>query len=231
MNGYMNYMTLRRFSLLTTVSLLAIYASPVFAQTATTGDAPAADTGVISVAAQPDRVAKGALNFVNDVGHRGIGFLSNPKMTHAQQQQAFRALLRDAFDLQTIGRFALGQYWRVATPAQRQEYQGLFEQMVITVYSDRFGTYSGQTLKVDSVKMLNDTDAMVTSYVVAKTGGEPIRVDWRVRYGAERYRVVDVVVEGVSMSVTQRSDFAGVINQGGGDVGVLIDHLKNPRKG
>jgi len=39
-------------------------------------------------------------------------------------------------------------------------------------------------------------------------------------------KVIDVIIEGVSMSLTQRSDFSSVIQRGGGDIQILIDHLK-----
>lgn len=183
---------------------------------------------VVTVGNQ-DQSSTGAKSFIESVAKRGIDFLSDPSMGLAQQRQSFRSLLNDSFDLDTIGRFALGKYWRVATPAQRAEYQRLFQGMVVDVYTERFSTYDGQDLKVTGAKMVNDTDALVSSTILQKSGGEKAKVDWRVRKTGNRYRVVDVIVEGVSMGVTQRSDFAAVIQRGGGDVAVLIDHLRNNR--
>jgi phospholipid transport system substrate-binding protein len=180
--------------------------------------------------ADSSSIVIGARSFIDRVAGRGIGFLSDPKMTRDQQRAAFRGLLRDSFDLPTIGRFALGPYWRVATAQQRTDYQRLFEAMVIEVYAQRFSTYNGQQLKIDDAKQVNDTDAIVTSYILPKDGGERIKLEWRVRYNDGSYRIVDVIVEGVSMSVTQRSDFSSVIQRGGGDMSVLLDYLRNPTK-
>ena len=58
--------------------------------------------------------------------------------------------------------------------------------------------------------------------ITSQGQGQPIRVDWRVRRG----KVIDVIVEGVSMSVTQRSEFASIIQRNGGKVSALINHLK-----
>lgn len=189
----------------------------------------AAPAGAKTPAAAP--AENGARTFVDQVARRGIGFLSDPKLSQNQREESFRGLLRDSFDLTTIGRFVLGQYWRTATPAQRTEYQRLFEKMVVDVYSDRFSAYDGQQLNIAATKAVSDTDTMVTSYVVPKEGGEKVRVDWRVRQNDGRYRVVDVVVEGVSMSVTQRADFAGVLSRGNGDIAVLLDYMRNPKRG
>lgn len=198
----------------------------------------AADGGVfkpshipsIVYVASPSALADGAKAFIQSVADRGIVFLSDKKGNLEAQKKSFRALLRDSFDLETIGRFALGKYWRVATPAQRAEYQRLFEKMVIDVYADRFSSYDGQVLVVSDAKAVGDNDVMVATQIVPKDGSEKINIDWRVRKGDAGFKVVDVVVEGVSMGVTQRSDFAAVIGRGDGNVSVLIDHLKNGGK-
>jgi len=172
-----------------------------------------------------DKMASGAQKFVDDMGQRAIGFLGDTKLTQNQKEQRFRTLLRDSFDMSTIGRFALGRYWRTATSAQQQEYQRLFEDMVVDVYSARFSEYKGQTLEVSETRKDGTKDSIVTSFIVP-TSGSKIRVDWRVRYKQGKYKIVDVIIEGVSMSLTQRSDFSSVIQRGGGEMQALLVHLR-----
>ncbi|MCD8493970.1 MAG: ABC transporter substrate-binding protein [Alphaproteobacteria bacterium] len=168
---------------------------------------------------------EGSKTFVNGMAKRAINFLADQSLPQEKKSQEFKKLLSDSFDLQTIGRFALGRYWKAATPAQQKEYQGLFEKMVVQVYSDRFKDYKGQNLVVDSAKPEGAKDVLVTSFIVPDSG-EKVQVDWRVRNKDGRYKIVDIVVEGVSMAVTQRSEFASIIQSGGGNISVLIDHLK-----
>jgi phospholipid transport system substrate-binding protein len=178
-----------------------------------------------SIAHESAEVVQGAENFINSVASRGIGFLSNEGMTMEQRRAEFRSLLRDSFDMPTLGRFALGKYWKVATPAQQQEYLKLFEKMVVEVYSNRFNDYNGQSLEVRGSRAEGNEDTMVSSYIIPPEGSE-IQVDWRVRYKKGRYKVVDIIVAGVSMAMTQRSDFASVIQRGGGSIEVLLEHLR-----
>jgi phospholipid transport system substrate-binding protein len=206
--------------------LLIGSSSNVWAADALSFAPPGAPTVLVSVAGE-DATVHQARAFIQSVADRGIGFLSAKDTTLDAQKKSFRALLRESFDLTIIGRFALGKYWRVATPAERVEYQRLFEKMVVDIYTERFSSYDGQTLTVVDAKPANDTDVMVTTHIVPKNGSEKINVDWRVRRGPQGLKIVDVVVEGVSMSVTQRSDFASVIGRGNGDISVLIDHLKS----
>ncbi len=151
----------------------------------------------------------------------GIGFLGNEGLTDEQRTAEFRKLLNANFDMATIGRFALGRYWKTATPAQQTEYQKLFKTMIVKIYSRRFKDYNGQKLEVTAARADGETDVMVSSSIVPPNG-QKISVDWRVRNN----KIVDILVEGVSMALTQRSDFASVIQRGGGNVDVLLEHLR-----
>ncbi len=172
-----------------------------------------------------DRLGSGAQSFVDGMARRALDFLANNSMSQDQKKSEFGRLLTDNFDMDTIGRFSLGRYWRSSTPEQRREYIRLFRRMVIAVYSERFQEYKGQKFETRSHRQDGERDTIVTSFIIPDEGSE-VQVDWRVRYKDSRYKIIDVIVEGVSMSVTQRSDFASVIQRGGGDIQVLINHLK-----
>lgn len=172
-----------------------------------------------------DKVNDGAKNFISSMGDRGINFLGNQSMSIESKKAEFRSLLNESFDMNTIGRFALGTYWKAATPAQQQEYLKLFNNMIVKVYSKRFSDYKGQKFTVKSSRKENEKDYIVTSFIVPVDGPQ-VQVDWRVRNRNGSYRVVDIIVEGVSMSQTQRADFASVISRGGGKVDVLLNHLR-----
>lgn len=172
-------------------------------------------------------VQVGAQKFIDSMARRALDFLGNAQQTQAQKTESFRRLLEDNYDMETIGRFTMGRYWKTATPQQRIEYQRLFKKRVVEMYSRRFSEYKGEKFETLGARADGENDTIVSSRIVPADGGSAVSVDWRVRYKDGRYRVVDVIVEGVSMSVTQRSDFAAVIQQGGGDVQTLIAHLKS----
>lgn len=173
---------------------------------------------------QPDQI-EDAKNFINRVAENGIGFLENKEITQERRIARFRELLRNSFDMKTIGRFALGRYWRTATDAQKKEYLDLFQTMVVDVYSRRFNDYEGQNVEIKDARADGKADVIVTSVIVSEDTPE-VQVDWRVRFKKDHYKIVDVIVEGVSMALTQRSDFSSVIQRGGGKIDVLLDHLR-----
>lgn len=163
--------------------------------------------------------------FVKSISDRGIGFLSNPNMSQEQRKNEFRKLLRENFDMQAIARFSLGRYWQSASEAQRREYSSLFERMIIEVYARRFGDYQGEAFEIASTRIEGNQDAIVRSFIVP-SNGQRIALDWRLRKRGSQYKVIDIIVEGVSMATTQRSEFSSIIQRGGGQIDVLIDHLK-----
>lgn len=198
---------------------LAVLASPAFA-----GQYDlrlAKSSSAITVAAAADQ---GAQDFIAKMGDRGINFLGNQSMSMDAKKAEFSQLLTESFDMNTIGRFSLGANWKAATPAQQQEYLKLFKQMIIKVYSKRFSDYKGQKFEVRSSRK-EAKDSMVTSYIIPTSGPE-VRVDWRVRNKGGSYKVVDIIVEGVSMAQTQRADFSSVIQNGGGKVEALLEHMR-----
>lgn len=173
-----------------------------------------------------EELVEGAEQFIRNVADRGMNFLTNEDLTLQERKRKFRQILIDSFDINTIARFSLGRYWRKATPDQREEYLQLFKDMIIAVYSNRFDEYSGQQLKVKNSRPEGERDVLVSTEIISPGETSDVVVRWRIRYQDGQYKIIDVIIEGVSMLVTQRSDFSSVIQRGGGRVEVLLDHMR-----
>jgi phospholipid transport system substrate-binding protein len=78
-----------------------------------------------------------------------------------------------------------------------------------------------KTLKILGSRPEGETDALVSTQLI-RPDAPPVAVDWRVRQRGSQDKVIDVAVEGVSMSVTQRQEFASVIQRGGGQIEALL---------
>ena len=164
-----------------------------------------------------------ASDFIRMVGQNAISSLSNKEITQAKREVLFRKILHQAFDLRLIARFALGRFWRRANQAQQKEYITLFEDFIVKAYAARFADYKGENFIVGKVRNINDRDDLVQSEVVLENG-QKILVHWRVRNG-KSLKIIDVLVEGVSMGITQRDQFAAIINQNGGKIDGLLSAL------
>lgn len=202
------------------ITLTASGASMAF----TNMSVPAQSSGALIHLVAQEALEEEALAFIKNLAKTGIGILSNGE--EDARQSAFRTLLHDNFDMKTIGRFALGKYWKTTSKDEQKEYLTLFEDMIVKVYSRRFGDYNGEELKITTARKEGDKDVLVSSVIIPNSGPQ-ISVDWRVRKNkGGKYKVIDIMVEGVSMSLTQRSDFSSVIQRGGGKIDVLLDHLR-----
>lgn len=157
--------------------------------------------------------------FISELGQRAIRVLADPSYTPVKRHTEFAKILNTNFDLDKIGKFVLGRHIREASSTQFAEYQKLFQKMVVTVYTQRFDNYAGQKFSVKgSTPVDGSENDMLVHSIIEQTGGDaPIDVDWRVRQSGQTMKIIDVVVSGVSMSVTQRSDFDAVIAQSGMD--------------
>ncbi len=165
-----------------------------------------------------------AATFVQSMGNEALTSLTDRNISSADRAARVRTLLRNNFDVPTIARFVLGRGWNTATEAQKAEYQKLFEDMIVKTYTKRFADYSGQAFKVSSASPTDNGDSIVRSQIM-QNDGPPVQVDWRVRPKGGHMKVVDVVVEQISMSQTQRSDFESVMGSSG-DVEALLSSLR-----
>jgi phospholipid transport system substrate-binding protein len=174
----------------------------------------------------PSSAAEEPTDFIGVLGARAINELTAKDLSQADREIKFRQLLKEHFDMPTIGRFVLGRYWNLATETERAEYLKLFEDFVVRSYAVRFSGYSGETFVVKGSSPGPKTATFVHSRVM-RNNLEPIRVDWRVEPRGDRLVITDIIVEGVSMSVTQRSEFASVIQSSGGKIEGLLEALRN----
>ena len=166
-------------------------------------------------------------NFVNGLSQRAISSLTASGISDADREARFRELFLSSFDDLTIARFVLSSYWRVATEAQRGAFRDLFREVLVRTYASRFAGYHGETLVVQGSQLMPQGGGSVVNTVLNRGNEPPVDVKWRLSQGADgQYRVIDLVVEGVSMSVTQRNEYLALIQRNGGSLDALIAELQ-----
>lgn len=176
---------------------------------------------VLMCTATPLRAAgQGAETFIATLGQQAIEVLG-PQVPEAQRVARFRQLFEADFDVPRIARFVLGRYWRVATPEQQQEFMRLFQAYVAQAYAVQLGQYGGQPFRVTGARP--DGGQTIVTSVIERSNGAPIVVDWYLINDDGQYKITDVYIGGISMKVTQRDEFASVIQRNGGIPGLLAE--------
>lgn len=181
----------------------------------------AVPVGVARAVDQP-----GAQAFIRDLGEQAISLLQESSAGTTDRESGVRDILRTSFDMRTIGRFTMGRHWRSASPDQQQEFLSLFEEMVVETYSRRFTEYNNETFVVDGSRPEGERDIMVRSRVV-RDDGPAVEVVWRVRDRETSFQIIDVMVEGVSMAVTQRNEFSSIVQRNGGNIDALLEAIRD----
>jgi len=164
--------------------------------------------------------------FITELADKAVSSLTAKDANRGERISRFRSLFNESFAVRSIGKFVLGRYWKKASDDERKEYLGLFEDLMVVSYVDRFAQYAGESLMVKKTRGENKSTATVFSEIERPGGAKAIRINWRVGTNGKIYKILDVVVEGTSMSNTLRSDFSSIIRRNGGKVAGLIDELR-----
>ena len=180
--------------------------------------------GLIGARAAP---ARDATSFVDAFVREALNTLGDKQLSAHSREDRFAKILDEDFDFPRIARFTVGRHWSSTGEQDRDRFVSVFRRWVIRVYSARLSGYSGETVKITGSRPETETMSTVTSQVIRTNGAPPIRIDWRVRRdNGDDYRVVDVAIDGVSMLLTQREEFASAIERNGGTVAGLTRALE-----
>ena len=177
------------------------------------------NTSEIRAQTSPQEAAK----FVQALGSEAVLLQSAVRSGEPKERiTVLRDLVRNGFNLELTSQFVLGKFWNQATAQQRAEFQDLFTEYLLNSYARHIGSYQAETLSIVASHPIGAQDVLVETSVTGADGAtNPI---WRVRAQDGIYKIIDVSIEGVSLALTQRREFASVINRQGLDG--LLDMLR-----
>lgn len=175
-------------------------------------------------AAQQTDIAR-ATQFIQQTGEELVAAINASGQPIGQRREKVAQILRRAVDVEGVGRFILGRWWRNASAEQQQEYLQLFEQVLIRNLSSRFGEYQGVRFALGRTQVRTEEDALVNT-VVERPGSAAFGLDWRVADVNGQPKVVDVIAEGTSLRLTTRSEYSSVITRNGGNVAALLAAMR-----
>jgi phospholipid transport system substrate-binding protein len=162
-----------------------------------------------------------AARFVDSLGQKVLAVLRDGRLDRAARLERLSRLIDEATDLALVARLVLGRYWREASEAQRRDFVALFRALILKTMAERLDEYGGETYEIVGAQPVDERDTIVSTRIV-RPGGTPIAVDWRVRGEGGRLLLIDIVAEGVSLVVTQRSEVAEIAGRSGID-GLLAE--------
>ena len=147
--------------------------------------------------------------------------LKRPDKTSARRQQ-LRSVVDQVFDWQETGKRALARHWQPLKPEQRQEFSSLFADLVERSYVGKIESYSGEKI-VYVGDIIEGDQATVKTKLITKSQTQ-IPIDYRMQREGDRWRVYDVLIEGVSLVGNYRTQFNKIIQSSSYDE--LIKKMK-----
>lgn len=141
----------------------------------------------------------------------------------ASQERRLMAAIESQTDLSLLARMTMGRYWRRATAHQQDAFVDVFRHYTLHSFTSRLKHFVGTEMgtvrdhfAVIGTQNVGKNDVVVRSRIEPPSGA-PIVVDWRLRSRNDQLFIIDLVVEGVSLLITQRSEFSSVLERIGID--------------
>jgi phospholipid transport system substrate-binding protein len=166
--------------------------------------------------------ASQASEFVNTFATQLTQIVNGPEPA-AQKKAALGPVIDGNVDVAKIARFCLGRFWSSATPAQQVEYTQIFHQVLLNSISGHLGDYKGVTYTL-TTDHTQGADELVGT-IINRPGSPAANVQWVVDSSTGSPKIIDVVAEGTSLRLTQRSDYASYLERHGNDISALLEAL------
>jgi phospholipid transport system substrate-binding protein len=160
-----------------------------------------------------------------DIGEKVVNILTDKSLSTEERTQQFQEILDTKFNASAIGKFVLGRYWKQATKQEKERFIELFKTVTASNYALLFKDYTSEKFEVLGSRPEKDGGVTVLSQII-RPNGQTIPIDWKIFEKKGELRIYDVILEGISMGITQRSEYASVIHQGGGTVQAIIQALE-----
>ena len=165
-------------------------------------------------------------SYVMEMTTNAINTLTNKSTSQNEKEVQFGELFDKNFDVSSISRFVLGKYWKQASLDQKKKFIKAFRNYVVKTYSSRFNEYSGEQLTLLNFENESNPKIFVVHTGLEIEDASMIMIDWRIGKKKDRFVILDIIIEGISLAVTQRSEFVSVIDQNEGSIDKLISLLK-----
>ncbi|MDT7950886.1 MAG: ABC transporter substrate-binding protein [Acetobacteraceae bacterium] len=176
--------------------------------------------------AQSNRSAE-ATRFIEQFGNQLVAIVNADEQLATKRQQ-MTPLVERALAVDEIGAFVLGRYWRIATPQQQQHFLRLFHAVLINNIIDKLGDFRGVGFRMTQTTE-RDGDYLVGT-LISRPNQQPNNAQWVVSFDAGRPQIVDVLAEGTSLRLTQRSDYASFLSRNNNSIDALLNALERQAK-
>jgi phospholipid transport system substrate-binding protein len=125
------------------------------------------------------------------------------------KEQRIESIANQMFDYVALSKLTLGRSWRDFNEEQQKEFVSLFRTILKKAYMDKILAYTNEQVLFDRDTMLSENKAEVQTRIITKSAEIPI--DYRVYLKDGKWKVYDVIVEGISLVQNYRTQFREIL--------------------
>ncbi len=171
-----------------------------------------------------------ATAMVENLTKEGIEKIINSTSTQEEKNKVFKQLFTENLDLDFIGKYVLGRYWRTSTAQQRKEFIDLYKEFNVQTWSKRFDEFKGKKFVFNGTGSANNPNQIYVKTSVPVPDGQPIDVKWRVYEHNGKLKIIDIIIENVSLAQTARNEYTSYIAKSPKGVEGLLENLRSKIK-
>jgi phospholipid transport system substrate-binding protein len=116
-------------------------------------------------------------------------------------------------DLSRMGRLTVRRFWGDWTEAERQSFLDAFERLSVATYASRFGSVGPDSFEIVGSEVVSDDRVEVKSLIQRKDG-DPVSMDYTLRFDGEAWRIVNVLADGASELSLMSADYYDILSSG-----------------
>ena len=178
----------------------------------------------VATAAAPSEAPR---EFVRDMADRVLVVLKNDSLDSDAKVAAIEEVAYARFDFDTISRLVLARNWRKLDAKQQEDFTREFKKHLTVTYGDNINSYANETVDITGDREEPRGDWTVQTKIVRGSSSEDIFVDYRLRPRDGEWKVIDVVVERISLVSNFRSQLQEIISREGADAMIAKLAAKN----
>lgn len=143
-----------------------------------------------------------------------LAVLADKSLTTEQKRHKVEEIVYAHFDFETLSRLVLARNWKQLTPEQQKQFTEEFKRHLSMTYGRNVETYNNERAVVTGDRAEAHDDWTVKTKIIRPNAAD-ILVDYRLRKQGDDWRVIDVIIEGVSLVANFRSQFQEVLTNDG----------------
>jgi phospholipid transport system substrate-binding protein len=126
-----------------------------------------------------------------------------------ERRQKVEEVINSRFDFNEMAKRSLGPQWQKRTPEEQKEFVQLFTSLLEGAYLDTLDSYNGE--KVRFLNERQDKDFAEVSTKLIDNKGAEFSLDYRLQKTNGDWKVIDVVIENISLVNNYRAQFSRVL--------------------